>query len=63
MARRKGWPHHRAWFKLGRWGMMVNILALIYGAVMIVNIALWNSENLFGDCGTANRDLLEPVHR
>ena len=31
LARTRGWPHHKAWFNLGRWGMLVNILALIYG--------------------------------
>ena len=36
------------------------MLALIYGAVMIVNIALWNRE-IFGDLGTEGRALLEPV--
>ena len=52
MARRKGWPHKAAWFNLGSWGMLVNMLALIYGAVMIINIALWHEREPFGDCGT-----------
>ena len=30
-----------AWFSLGRWGKLVNILALVYGGLMIINIALW----------------------
>jgi urea carboxylase system permease len=55
LARRKGWPHQKAWFNLGRWGMPVNILALIYGAVMIVNIALWADSSLFGDFGGDGR--------
>ena len=29
MARMSGWPHRAAWFNLGRWGKLVNILALI----------------------------------
>ena len=28
VARSRGWPHKPAWFNLGRWGMLVNILAL-----------------------------------
>src|SRR4029453_5542551 len=35
LARSRGWPRTRAWFNLGRWGMPVNILALIYGGIMI----------------------------
>jgi urea carboxylase system permease len=59
MARRKGWPHKAAWFKLGSWGTTINLLALIYGAVMILNIALWNSE-IFGDWGTGGRAYWNP---
>jgi amino acid transporter len=55
LARSKGWPHQKAWFNLGRWGMPINILALIYGAVMIVNIALWADSSLFGDFGGDGR--------
>ncbi|MGH2497472.1 MAG: amino acid permease [Ktedonobacteraceae bacterium] len=39
-ARLKGWPRVKAPFSLGRWGMLVNVLALIYGGVMIVNF-MW----------------------
>ncbi len=60
LARRKGWPRTRAWFNLGRWGMLINILALIYGGLMIINIGLWNDEALFGDFGTATRALWNP---
>jgi amino acid transporter len=60
IARTRGWPHHRAWFNLGRWGMLVNILALIYGGLMIINIALWHDETLFGNFGSANRELWNP---
>jgi amino acid transporter len=60
LARRKGWPHQPAWFNLGRWGMPVNILALIYGAVMIVNIALWADASLFGDFGGVGRTYWNP---
>jgi urea carboxylase system permease len=39
-ARLKGWPSTPAPFSLGRWGIPVNILALVYGGVMIINF-LW----------------------
>ncbi len=55
MARRGGWPRQKAWFNLGRWGTPVNILALVYGGVMILNIALWNDTGLFGDFGGEGR--------
>ena len=38
-ARARGWPRTSAPFRLGRWGMLVNILALIYGGAMIINFA------------------------
>jgi urea carboxylase system permease len=39
-ARLKGWPRVKTPFSLGRWGMLVNVLALIYGGLMIINF-LW----------------------
>jgi len=39
-ARLRGWPNTTAPFSLGSWGMLVNILALVYGGVMIINF-LW----------------------
>ena len=39
IARSKGWPKDRAYFNLGRWGWPVNILALVYGVFMIINLA------------------------
>ncbi len=38
-ARLRGWPRTRAPFRLGRWGMLVNIVALLYGGAMLVNFA------------------------
>jgi urea carboxylase system permease len=60
-ARARGWPRTRAWFNLGRWGMPVNILALIWGGVMIVNIGLWASPQLFGDFGGDGRAYWNPL--
>jgi amino acid transporter len=38
-ARLRGWPRTRAPFRLGRWGLVVNIVGLIYGGAMLVNFA------------------------
>ena len=59
-ARMSGWPRKPAWFNLGRWGKIVNILALVYGALMIINIALWADTGLFGDFGTDGRLFWNP---
>jgi len=40
IARMKGWPRVKAPFSLGSWGMVINVLALIYGGLMIINF-LW----------------------
>ncbi|HZU71116.1 MAG TPA: amino acid permease [Ktedonobacteraceae bacterium] len=39
-ARFKGWPRVRTPFSLGGWGIPINILALIYGGLMLINF-LW----------------------
>jgi urea carboxylase system permease len=46
-ARLKGWPRTKAPFSLGRWGLVVNILGLLWGVGMLVNF-LWftNDETL-----------------
>ena len=59
-ARFRGWPHQKAWFSLGRWGKIVNVLALVYGGLMIINIALWADGSLFGDWGTDGRLFWNP---
>jgi amino acid transporter len=61
IARSRGWPRKPAWFNLGRWGMLVNILALIYGGLMIVNVGLWASPELFGDFGGEGRNYWNPL--
>src|ERR1051326_5723465 len=38
-ARARGWPKTEAPFRLGRWGMLVNILGLIYGGALLINFA------------------------
>ncbi|HEX5188286.1 MAG TPA: amino acid permease [Streptosporangiaceae bacterium] len=38
-ARLKGWPKTEAPFKLGKWGLVVNVLGLLYGGAMLINFA------------------------
>ena len=38
-ARARGWPRARAPFRLGRWGIVVNVVALLYGGAMLINFA------------------------
>jgi amino acid transporter len=38
-ARARGWPKTSAPFRLGRWGLVVNVIALLYGGAMLVNFA------------------------
>src|SRR5215468_1286834 len=38
-ARARGWPKTSAPFRLGRWGVLVNALALAYGGAMLINFA------------------------
>ena len=40
LARLKGWPKEAAPFKLGQWGLWINILGLIWGVAMEINF-LW----------------------
>jgi amino acid transporter len=58
-ARTRGWPKREAFFSLGNWGTVINVLALVYGGLMIVNIGLWISP-IFGDFGTDLRGLSNP---
>ena len=36
-ARAKGWPKTRAPFSLGSWGKVVNVVAILWGAAMLLN--------------------------
>jgi urea carboxylase system permease len=55
-ARRRGWPHKGAWFSLGSWGTILNILALVWGGLMVINIGIWTDTGLFGDFGNDLRN-------
>jgi amino acid transporter len=37
--RLRGWPRTTAPFKLGKWGVAINVLGLVYGGAMLVNFA------------------------
>jgi amino acid transporter len=37
--RMRGWPHTPGEFSLGRWGKLVNVLAILWGLGMLVNFA------------------------
>ena len=60
-ARFGGWPHVPAKFSLGRWGKLVNVLALIYGGLMLLNIGIWQDPALFGDFGGEGRAITNPT--
>jgi amino acid transporter len=55
VARTKGWPHQEAWFSLRGWGTVINFVALVWGGLMILNIAIWTSP-IFGVFGTDLRN-------
>ena len=59
-ARFRGWPQKRAWFSLGRWGKLINIVAVLYGGLMLLNIGIWQSE-IFGDFGGEGRAFTNPT--
>jgi amino acid transporter len=42
-ARMRGWPKTKAPFSLGGWGKIVNVVAIAWGALMLVNF-LWPSS-------------------
>ncbi|HTU97301.1 MAG TPA: amino acid permease [Solirubrobacteraceae bacterium] len=50
LARRRGqWPRpdHGPYFNMGRWGLLVNAVAVIYGIIVAVNIA-WPRAAVYG---------------
>ncbi len=44
-ARLRGWPKTRAPFSLGSWGLVVNIVGLLYGGAMLINFAWPRSQS------------------
>jgi urea carboxylase system permease len=60
-ARFRGWPQTPAFFSLGRWAKLVSILAILYGGLMLINIAIWQDPNLFGNFGGEGRAFTNPT--
>jgi amino acid transporter len=58
-ARTKGWPKEDAPFKLGQWGMIINVAALVWGGSMIVNF-LW--PRTVASCSVCNPPLSALPH-
>jgi amino acid transporter len=56
VARQRGWPRKGAWFSLSGWGTIINIAALIWGSLMIINIGIWTDQGLFGAFGNDLRN-------
>jgi amino acid transporter len=48
LARLRGWPKESAPFKLGQWGVWVNVLGLVYGVAMEINF-LWPRDASVGN--------------
>jgi amino acid transporter len=44
-ARMKGWPRTSAPFKLGKWGMVVNVIAILWGVAMMLNFLTPSTVN------------------
>ncbi len=61
VARLRGWPRQQAWFNLGRWGKLINVLAIVYGGLMLLNIAIWKDSGLFGNFGGDGRAVTNPT--
>jgi hypothetical protein len=59
VARQRGWPHRGAWFNLGSWGTIINVIAIVYGGLMVINFGLWKNA-IFGGFGTGLRDFTNP---
>jgi urea carboxylase system permease len=60
VARTRGWPHQGAWFKLGSWGTIINVIAIVWGGLMTINFALWKDSRFFGNFGGPLRDYTNP---
>ena len=51
MARGRGRTARSAYFSCGTWGLLVNILAVAYGALVALNIA-WPRNSIYNAVGT-----------
>jgi amino acid transporter len=53
-ARTKGWPRTKAPFNLGGWGMVVNVVAILWGLAMMLNFLTPSSATGAFDAGPAS---------
>jgi amino acid transporter len=60
-ARMKGWPKTSAPFKLGRWGMVVNVIAILWGVTMLLNFLTPASVNSAWDPNAAGANYLRII--
>ena len=61
VARLRGWPHKAAWFNLGRWGTIINVLgARLRRADDRSTSASGTTPSLFGDFGGDGRAFTNP---
>ena len=63
-ARAKGWPKTKAPFSLGGWGKVVNVVAILWGAAMLLNFLTPSPVNSAfdpnADGALVHADHLEP---
>ncbi|MGH2635486.1 MAG: amino acid permease [Actinomycetota bacterium] len=57
-ARMRGWPKTRAPFSLGRWGKVVNVVAIVWGATMLLNFLTPSSAESAFDPNSTGADYL-----
>jgi amino acid transporter len=53
-ARSRGWPKTEAPFKLGKWGMVVNVVAILWGIAMMLNFLTPSSAVGAWDAGSSS---------
>ncbi len=53
-ARTRGWPKSKAPFSLGRWGKLVNVVAILWGLAMMANFLTPSGATSGLDPGTAS---------
>ena len=57
-ARMRGWPKTKAPFSLGRWGKVVNLVAIVWGLAMLLNFLTPSSASSAFDPNASGADYL-----
>jgi amino acid transporter len=60
-ARAKGWPRTKAPFSLGKWGMVVNVVAILWGVAMLLNFLTPASVNSAFDANASGANYLRII--